>query len=413
MDREPDSSGFNGWVNALYQDMSRSAVFNQFIISAEFEDICTEYGISSSVAAESTIEQFVSRFYEKCLNRSPDIEGLEGWVNALQNGNLTAKDLAEGFIFSQEFTSLNTTNEEFVTILYQVFMNREPDASGFNGWTNALYSYMTRLEIFNAFVISAEFSMTCDEYGINASEEATTANSAESFSPYISDSTDTITWRYRINNGQPIRPYLEGVYLSMQLNDLQLSINNKDLIRRGSLSGTISGEASGTVSAEFLEYLAPSNETTLITAQTINLNMTLSAYGETAEVDLYAATNFYEPLEWFLDRTDLDTLSYCTRYGMQGEIYGSLSEYVRISGTYNSYDSFSDTVTSADSWEIIDKLESYTVMGVTYHNVVVVDCHTKVPSLSYPYYPEDVTITYWVAKGIGLIKGIHTVSHKW
>jgi len=115
---------------------------------------------------------FVTRFYQQCLSRNPDQAGLDGWVNALVSGALTGADIANGFIFSQEFINRNTSNEEFVTILYNAFFGRAPDTVGYNGWVNSLNSGNSRQAVLNGFIYSQEFNNLASSYGIKAYQEA-------------------------------------------------------------------------------------------------------------------------------------------------------------------------------------------------------------------------------------------------
>lgn len=46
-DREPDSVGLEAWLRVLDSGLSRMHVFNGFADSAEFQEICSRYGISS------------------------------------------------------------------------------------------------------------------------------------------------------------------------------------------------------------------------------------------------------------------------------------------------------------------------------------------------------------------------------
>jgi len=121
---------------------------------------------TSAFAARSDVETFVSRFYQQSLSREPDAPGLEGWVNALINGSLSGDDVAYGFIFSQEFIDRNTSNEEFVTILYRAFFGREPDSVGYNGWLSAVNIGLSREDALNGFIYSREFENLCANYGI-------------------------------------------------------------------------------------------------------------------------------------------------------------------------------------------------------------------------------------------------------
>ena len=85
-----------------------------------------------STKENKDIEAFVTRFYQQCLEREPDKAGLDGWVNGLKTCSKTGADVANGFIFSPEFINRSTTNEEFVTILYRAFFDREPDPGGYD-----------------------------------------------------------------------------------------------------------------------------------------------------------------------------------------------------------------------------------------------------------------------------------------
>ena len=112
------------------------------------------------------VQDFVARFYQQCLNREPDPAGLAGWSNALLERRLTGADVARGFIFSPEFIEKKTSNEEFLTILYKAFFNRNPDPGGFNGWLKQLKKGADRSTILDGFLYSQEFIGLCQRYGI-------------------------------------------------------------------------------------------------------------------------------------------------------------------------------------------------------------------------------------------------------
>jgi hypothetical protein len=135
------------------------------------------------VAGEGeSIENFILRFYQQALGRTPQQTESDGWVNALLNGDLCGADVAYEFIFSQEFTNRNTLNEEYVTILYRTFFGKDPDPAGYNAWVNHLYNGASREEILNGFIDSLEFENLCARYGINPYEGATIASGgAEDF----------------------------------------------------------------------------------------------------------------------------------------------------------------------------------------------------------------------------------------
>ena len=122
-----------------------------------------EYGIDY----EYLIKRFVSRFYRLCLNRDPDEKGLDGWTKGLMKKTLNAEDIAKGFIFSREFIERNTSDEDFLSVLYKAFFDRDADILGWNGWLNTLKGGKGRDEVLDGFLNSQEFIDLAGEYGIN------------------------------------------------------------------------------------------------------------------------------------------------------------------------------------------------------------------------------------------------------
>lgn len=119
-------------------------------------------------AQDSGIEAFVTRFYNLCLDRQPDSTGLDNWVSHLQQGTLTGADVAQRFIFSDEFLAKNTTDAQYLEILYAAFFNRPPDMEGYAGWLGQLQSGRGRQFVLTGFINSVEFAQLCLQYGIEA-----------------------------------------------------------------------------------------------------------------------------------------------------------------------------------------------------------------------------------------------------
>jgi LCP family protein required for cell wall assembly len=133
---------------------------------------------------EEQVQAFVTRFYEQCLERQPDPGGLSEWVGRLLNGSKTGADVAEGFVFSEEFKAKNHSDEVFVTILYKAFFNREPDPNGYSAWLERLAGGMSRKTVLDGFLKSKEFAQLCDDYGITpySGAPASTASTASGYS---------------------------------------------------------------------------------------------------------------------------------------------------------------------------------------------------------------------------------------
>jgi len=118
-------------------------------------------------AGQDTVTSFVTRFYVQCLNRQPDPGGLDHYVTRLNNGYYTGGDVARAFIFCPEFEGRQTSNPEFLTILYMAFFNRKPDEMGYRGWLAALEAETSRWDVTSSFIGSQEFAALCSEYGIS------------------------------------------------------------------------------------------------------------------------------------------------------------------------------------------------------------------------------------------------------
>ncbi len=115
---------------------------------------------------------FVERIYIYVLDREPETEGAAYWSDELYAFRRTGAEVAQGFIFSQEFIDRNTTDEQFVTILYKTFFGRDADEAGMNYWLGQLSSgTMDRTTVANGFIYSQEWADTCASYGIRSGGE--------------------------------------------------------------------------------------------------------------------------------------------------------------------------------------------------------------------------------------------------
>ena len=112
------------------------------------------------------VEAFVTRLYNICLDREPDSSGFNNWVSLLKSKTRTGTEVAKGFIFSNEFKNKNYCDSCFVKQLYRAFMGREYDDAGLAYWTGNLKKGWKRQQIFNGFSNSTEFLELCNTYGI-------------------------------------------------------------------------------------------------------------------------------------------------------------------------------------------------------------------------------------------------------
>ena len=183
--REYDEAGLQYWIAELESGKTREFVFNGFVMSPEFAGICEDYGIDhgdainipqygtiprgdcSQCGHKNDVSLFVKRLYNICLDREPDMDGMDYYCNYLWNREKTGTQVAYGFVFSPEFTEKNYDNVTFVEYMYNAFLDRESEEAGRNYWLEKMDNGATREEIFRGFAQSPEFIGICNKYGIS------------------------------------------------------------------------------------------------------------------------------------------------------------------------------------------------------------------------------------------------------
>ncbi len=176
LERTPEADGLTYWTNRLNVGMTGQAIAAGFVDSTEFKSLCARYGINNgtvtlSLARDQNYERtyFVYRLYKNCLERDPDIDGLEYWCGKIGEG-YSGAEIAKGFLFSSEYKSWHTENEDFVNMLYKTILARDPETNGYNYWLNKLDYTTTRERVANGFLFSTEFSGQCTVAGINVGD---------------------------------------------------------------------------------------------------------------------------------------------------------------------------------------------------------------------------------------------------
>lgn len=164
-DRDPDSAGFDLYVNGLrLGTVTELQMFTDFVNSNEFQ---ATYG-------NLTNSEFVDQLYANVLPGNNDAQGRASYTASLDGGTLTRAQVVEELAGSQEFRELSrlesaafATNVITDPIDFQVYriyesvFDRAPDAAGFRLYTDGLRNGTIDLEgIATDFVASAEFLAT-------------------------------------------------------------------------------------------------------------------------------------------------------------------------------------------------------------------------------------------------------------
>ena len=118
----------------------------------------TKPDVSATIDLHGSLAQ-AYRLYQAALDRAPDSGGLSAHTDALQHG-LSIHDDALSFINSVEFGvkfGTNTSDQAFVTALYNNVLDRAPDAVGNANWLNALTNHtLDRASVLVGFSESLE-----------------------------------------------------------------------------------------------------------------------------------------------------------------------------------------------------------------------------------------------------------------
>ena len=144
-------------TNTGFEDITnlKTLSFNDQVLELE-KDIL---GVFNQIKGIDHITGKIFRLYNSALNRFPDIEGFKYWIAKNQSGELLYKQTSNCFINSKEYIDSHVflSNSEFLSSLYSNVLNRDPDAEGFNYWLNQLSNGIeNRLDVLMGFSESNE-----------------------------------------------------------------------------------------------------------------------------------------------------------------------------------------------------------------------------------------------------------------
>jgi hypothetical protein len=118
--RDPDQGGLNYWVGQLNSGTSPATIALGFAASPEREG------------------QRVTNDYLLYLGRAPGASEVSYWVNAFTNG-LSNESVVAGFVGSPEYFEDHFDNAvDWLYSAYQAILGRAPDENGLQSWLNLL-----------------------------------------------------------------------------------------------------------------------------------------------------------------------------------------------------------------------------------------------------------------------------------
>lgn len=166
-DRSADGGGRSYWVSQLQGGLAREMVILGFMFSSEFETFMESNAGSSTSRPEVYA---VLDFYRGSLGRLPDDGGLNFWAGEFREAQClpeaqraggvynTAISIADQFFGSAEYEGKATSNERYVSDLYNAFMRRSASPADVAFWVGKIQSAdLTRYQVRRAFIDSPEF----------------------------------------------------------------------------------------------------------------------------------------------------------------------------------------------------------------------------------------------------------------
>ena len=173
LNRDPDSNGKQYWLEKLEKGLTRDYLIVSMVNSGEYKSFCEKYGVSykmlyfnNIIDNNEKITEFVNNFYIKGLERKADVDGLKYWVENLVYKKLTGLDFTSHVFLSKEMINLDLSNEEFIKRLYRTILMREPDEEGMRYWSQKLYDGVNRSDLIKTVTQSTEYINLCKNLGI-------------------------------------------------------------------------------------------------------------------------------------------------------------------------------------------------------------------------------------------------------
>lgn len=121
-------------------------------------DICGAFRpkLFKTTVPDTKAKAYITSLYKNILGRNPDTGGLNSWTKAIEQGQ-NPKYIVAGMFNSREYTNKKKNNSDFIKDCYKGYLFRSPDKNGLNGYITKLNRGTKRETILNSFGDSAEF----------------------------------------------------------------------------------------------------------------------------------------------------------------------------------------------------------------------------------------------------------------
>ena len=179
------------------------------------------------------------RMYDSAFGRAPDSAGQNGWTTALQKG-LSVADMASGFAASPEFVATYgpLNNQQFVEQLYRNVLDREGEAAGVAGWTNALNTHaMSRGQVLAGFSELNEHvqklapAVSAGIFDVNETA-ASVARLYDATFNRLPDGNGLLGWKDAVDHGMSLSTVADGFAFSAEFQNTYGNLSNQGFVEQ-------------------------------------------------------------------------------------------------------------------------------------------------------------------------------------
>lgn len=134
-------------------DLKPMTEYNDLEITFKLENgLLTRYKINTFTTKQAVepptgkVAEFVSKIYLVSLGRQPEVEGWKFWVQKLESKELTVTQFIYGLMKEDEFINRYLNKEDFIKMMYQIVVGRDPEEEGQKYWIGKYDEYRLQLE---------------------------------------------------------------------------------------------------------------------------------------------------------------------------------------------------------------------------------------------------------------------------
>lgn len=134
-------------------DLKPMTEYKDIEITFKLENgLLTRYKIDAFTTKEAVqppvgkVAEFVSKIYSVSLGRDPEVEGWKFWVQKLESKELPVTQFIYNLMKQDEFINRYLSKEEFIKMMYEIVVGREPEEEGQKYWEGKYDEYKLQVE---------------------------------------------------------------------------------------------------------------------------------------------------------------------------------------------------------------------------------------------------------------------------